>query len=41
MAPARRARTMDSITKEERIENREKPSARSVPISRVREATIA
>ncbi len=39
--PPSRARTTDSITNEDRIEKREKPSARSVPISRVREATIA
>ena len=41
MAPPTRARMTDSSTNENRMERREKPSARSVPISRVRAATIA
>ena len=41
MTPPTTARNTDSITNENRIARREKPSARSVPISRVRAATIA
>ncbi len=39
--PPRKARTTDSITNARRMLRREKPSARRVPISRVRAATIA
>jgi hypothetical protein len=39
--PATRARNIDSITNAIRIERRENPRARRVPISRVRADTIA
>src|SRR5712692_3400922 len=39
--PPARARITDSTTNEKRMLRREKPIARSVPISRVRAATIA